>query len=318
MSVCARCESPLASEDLRCAVCGLPVPPDERYRGKVVAKVLRCDECGAALTYQVEVQAPKCAFCGSVAHVELSEDPIEEAELFLPFVVDRATAQSALRQWLGSLGWFHPSDLKSAATLASLTPLWWVAWTFDVDALVSWTADSDAGARTSSWAPHAGQSPISLRQTLVSASRGLTEKEVQKLTPHFDMASALRKPPPTPGAAMERFDVQRSAARQTIARAVEGVARNHASHWIPGSTYRNLHVAVMPKRLVTRRYALPTYVLAYRYKDTLYRAVVHGQNANLVLGKAPMSIAKIALVVGLVFAAIALAIVVLGLVAAVQ
>ena len=39
------------------------------------------------------------------------------------------------------------------------------------------------------------------------------------------------------------------------------------------------------------------FYLAYRYKNKLYRAVVSGQNATCVIGRAPYSIAKILLVV---------------------
>ena len=56
----------------------------------------------------------------------------------------------------------------------------------------------------------------------------------------------------------------------------------------------------------TRRVAVPTYVLAYRYRSRLYRVLVHGQRAELVLGKAPVSPFKVALVALAVAAALAL------------
>lgn len=294
---CGRCGSPLEPEDLRCAVCFLPVPAGAAAVERVVARILRCDGCGAALTYDVDAKAPKCAFCGSVAHLEESEDPIDGADAYLPFRVDPETARAALKRWLGSLGWFRPRDLASEATVAELTPLWWVGWTFDVEALVSWTADSNAGARRSAWAPHSGQVPLTVRQALVSASRGLTDDEVQKLAGHFDLGSAASEPHPMAGAAIERFDVPRSSARRIIDRAVLEEARHHAKQFVPGSRLRKLAAAVLPRRLHTRRYAFPSYVLAYRYRGDLYRAIVHGQDPACVFGKAPWSVAKILLVV---------------------
>ena len=314
---CSRCRSPLELEDLRCAVCALPVPLHENAStNRAHATVLRCDGCGASLSYTVEVQAPKCAFCGSVAHVERPEDPIEEAGAYLPFRVDPGAAQAALGRWLGSLGWFRPSDLKTAATVSQLQPLWWVAWTFDVDALVSWTADSDHGSGRSSWAPHSGQSPLTLSNVVVSASRGLREDEAAALVRAYDLGTAQHEPHAMPGATIERFDVQRSAARRIITDAVERAAQGQASHWVPGSRLRNLHVAVLPQRLTTRRCAFPAYVLAYRYHDRLYRAVVHGQDPSGVLGEAPYSILKIALAIGGGIAAVLLIIALVALVAA--
>ncbi|MCB9619847.1 MAG: zinc ribbon domain-containing protein [Sandaracinus sp.] len=296
---CTRCGSPLSAGDLRCAVCALPCPPppegESPYRS--VARVLRCEGCGAALTYDVHAQAPRCAFCGSVAHLEESEDPIEEAEGYLPFTVAPDAARDALRAWLGSLGWFRPDDLASDANVDTLTPLWWVGWTFDVEALVSWTADSDFGSRRSDWAPHSGQTPMSLRASLVSASRGLSETETRRLAPGYALESATERPHAMEGAQIERFDVQRSAARLIVQRALEAQAASRAREAVPGHRVRNVHSVVLPKRLTTRRWAFPCYVLAYRYRDRLYRAVVHGQNPRLVFGDAPYSLAKILSVV---------------------
>jgi hypothetical protein len=67
------------------------------------------------------------------------------------------------------------------------------------------------------------------------------------------------------------------------------------------------------KRLYTRRFAFPTYVLAYRYHDKLYRALVHGQDPRCTFGDAPYSIAKIAAVVLGALALVAIIIAVLAL-----
>ncbi|MGF1464996.1 MAG: zinc ribbon domain-containing protein [Sandaracinaceae bacterium] len=293
---CARCGTPLEVGDLRCAICSLPAPASEAGPAQALAEVLRCEGCGAALEYDVEVRAPRCAFCGSVAHLERSEDPLERAEAFLPFRVDAFRAQAALKDWLSRRGFFAPSRLAEAQ-VASLTPLWFVGWTFDAEALVSWTADSDHGARRSRWAPHAGQSPLTLRSVLVSASRGLSAEETAKLAPRYDLSTARAAPHAMPGAVIERFDVQRSAARATVAEAVRASAMGHAKHWVPGRRLRHLKTAVLLRRLVTRRLAFPTYVLAYRFQDRLYRALVHGQDASLVFGTWPFSWTRLALVV---------------------
>jgi hypothetical protein len=71
---------------------------------------------------------------------------------------------------------------------------------------------------------------------------------------------------------------------------------------IPGSKFRNVRVSIVVEGLVTRRMSLPAYVLAYQYKQQLYRVVICGQDARLLIGKAPYSTAKIVLViVGVMF-----------------
>jgi hypothetical protein len=313
---CQRCECAIEAGDLRCAVCSLPVPAERHVVERPAARVLRCDTCGAAVAYEVEVQAPRCAFCGSVARVEQPTDPIEQPQWAVPFAVTPDQAREALRQWMGRLGFFRPADLASAASLEALSPLWWVGWVFDARALISWAADSNAGAHRSAWAPHSGQVPLDFARVLVPASRGLSAEECWQLTPRFDISRAGETFVGPPGAVCEGFEVQRSAARRVIADAIERLAASQAARFVPGTTYRNLRVAVLLESLRTLRFALPTYVLAYRYRGRLYRALVHGQDARCVLGTAPWSIARIALVVGGGLALLALLVLVVGLLAA--
>lgn len=308
---CGRCESPLAREDLRCVICGLNTPADESHDERAFAEVLRCDGCGAAVTYTVKAQAPACAFCGDVMHLEKPDDPIEQAESFLRFTVGIEEAQDALRHWLGSLGFFRPSDLRSQSRLEELVPLYWVAWVCNAEAKVSWTADSNAGALRSSWAPHAGQQTIHYDGLVVPATRGLRYEETEKLTPHYDRGASDAAPSETLPATIERFDVQRSAARQRVLAALKTTSASMAEGWVPGSRLRNLNIALRLRKLSTERLALPAYVMAYRYRGTLYRAIVHGQNASCTFGAAPISWRK---VFGVAVAAVFIAVSILWLV----
>jgi hypothetical protein len=302
-TVCERCASPIETGDLRCAICGGTVPPGAAPRASTTVDVHRCQGCGAAVEYDPATQAPTCAFCNRSMELERIEDPVEQTEGYLPFTVDAEAARSALRRWLGSLGFFRPSDLRSSARLETLLPVWWVAWVFDAEALVSWAADSDAGAQSADWAPHAGQVQMEFDDLLVSASRGLTEQEARTLASSYDLGTVRPAPAGAEGARIECFDVQRSLARRRIVEALrttaaERVERDH----VPGSQVRNLKLEVLLSGLATRRLAFPAYVMAYRYRDRLFRVVVCGQEASLLIGRAPWSGWKIALVVAGAFA----------------
>lgn len=325
---CERCASPLAPGDLRCAICGQSTPRASESRVSLHVDVLRCEECGASVSYDASVRAPRCAFCGAVMKLEELADPVEQADRWLPFTVDADAARAALRRWLGSLGWFRPSDLRSEAAIDSLRPLWWVAWIFDAEALVSWTCDANVGGRRSDWAPYAGQERLVFDDILVSASRGLTDAEAYALAPSYDLRSAAEGVPADgdrggdqngghdeSGPALERFDVQRSQARARVLDAIRRVATARVeADCAPGTRQRNVHTAALLRRLETRRVALPAHVLAYRYRGALYRVVISGQDARCVRGSAPYSAAKIALVVAIALAAL-LAIAAIALVA---
>jgi hypothetical protein len=314
---CRRCESPLAGSDLRCAICGLPTAAPDQPDEQAQEQVLRCHGCGAAVAYRAEVQAPRCDFCREVMELETPEDPIEQAEAFVRFRVTPDQARAALDAWLGSRGFFRPPDLRAKARINELRPLWWAAWMFDADVLLSWAADSDAGARRSQWAPHAGQLRVSMRRAVVPASRGLSLEECAALVPHYDVGDATPEPEQAfHEATVEQFVLQRSSARKHLREALRGVAAQHAVAQIPGSTHRNLQVEVLPMRLDTRHMAFPAYVLAYHYRERLYRAIVHGQAPGCVVGTAPWAVGRIIAVVAGAIGLVALVVVLVMVVGA--
>jgi hypothetical protein len=313
---CLRCDSPIEGDDLRCPICSQAVLAAERSDSSAPkVEVLRCDGCGAAVSYSARVGAPKCAFCGSVMHLETPSDPMEQTRRFLPFTVTRAQATEAYRQWLRGLGFFRPSDLASSARLESLRALWWVGWVFLAEALVSWAADSDAGTRRAPWAPHAGQVEMPFRDILVPATRGLSEAETTHLTGSYRLETARGQPEGADGeTVVEQFDVRRSAARRRVAEAMERLAEARVKEGhIPGSRFRNFSAAILLRRLQTLRYAFPAYVVAYRYRGRLFRTIISGQDSTRILGRAPYSTWKILGAIAAALLAVALLVLVLSL-----
>ena len=301
LTTCVRCDSPLERDDLRCPICNVAARESEREdRQQTAVEVLRCDGCGAAVSYNVRARAPACAFCSSVMHIEVPEDPMEQTQHFVLFTVNRVQAEGALRRWLRGLGWFRPSDLHSASRLESMTPLWWVGWVFDAEASVTWAADSDGGAQRADWAPHSGQTELVFEDVVVSASRGLSAEETDRLIPTYDLEAVEDVPDgDIAGTVVEQFDLPRSAARGRVAAFIRRMVTDRLQQGsIPGRRFRNVHSALILRKLVTRRLAFPCWVLAYRYRGELYRVVISGQKADCLVGSAPYSVAKIMAVVG--------------------
>lgn len=314
MSACSRCEAAIEAGDLRCPICAFVVVQPEAATGKPErAQILRCTECGAAVAYSAEKQAPACAFCAAVMKVEVPEDPIEVAQLRIPFKVSRDEASASLRGWLGKRGFFAPKTLKDEAVLESLHPLCWAGWLVNATAGVAWAADSDADAHRSAWAPHAGQVSMEFANIVVPASRGLDHGECRLLIPYYDLREIV---PVDRGdsveSTVESFDAQRSAARKFVQEAIEATAKVRVEAHIPGRRFRNVHVACLLEGQKTDRVALPAWVLAYRYRDTPYRAIVHGQRPEVVFGTSPKDWVKIATLVVAILVGVAVIAALLG------
>jgi hypothetical protein len=308
LSNCSRCSSANEAGDLRCPVCYLTVP---HVVGEADAltrvRIFRCPSCAAAMEYLVRVQAPHCAFCGGVLNLEEYADPVEQTEKYLPFTVDRETAEQVYRRWLLRQGFFRPSNLASAARLESLRALWWVGWAVDANAVITWTVDSDAGARRASWAPHSGELQTVFDDIVIPATRGLSSAECAVLIPSYRLASATDQPGTLDAAAVhERFETSRSIARGRVVDAIQRMAEGRIKgRDAPGTRFRNFHAAIHLRGLLTRRLAFPAYSIAYRYRGRLYRTVISGQDPDCVIGQSPLSWAKVFLVVALVVAGLA-------------
>lgn len=295
---CGRCGAQVEHGDLRCAVCAWAVPRRAVQKTHQVLKVFRCRGCGAAMSWSAEKAAVACVFCGRSVALDEIVDPVEQTELWIPFRVDQELAQSTLWAWFKTLGWFYPNDLVSASTVNSIKAIWWPAWIFKARVRATWTADSDAGAVRSEWAPHSGATELEFQSILLGVSRGLTEAEMAALAKVYDLSSAVTSPDRGFDVFEETFDVQRSAARKRVAKACHQLAaaaikRGH----IPGEKYRNVKVSVVISDLMTRRVALPAWILAYGYRGELYRVVIHGQVPGHIVGTAPRSWLKSMVVV---------------------
>jgi DNA-directed RNA polymerase subunit RPC12/RpoP len=322
-SKCTRCKAQVEHGDLRCAVCAFAVPHHVGGAGDVqqeALKVFRCKGCGAAMSWSAEKKAVACAFCGEATALEEITDPVEQTEQWVPFAVDSRAAREAMRVWLKNLGWFRPNDLATASTIDEIKAIWWPAWIFDAHAECTWTADSNAGAGRSAWAPHAGHTDVAFERILIGASRGLDDKEMTALASAYNLASAQSQREAAAASAPdnvleETFDAQRSAARERVAKACGAIAaeRMKQGH-IPGSTFRKVNVSLVLSELHTRRVALPAWILAYRYSGKLFRVVIHGQNAQTVTGTAPRSLWKILALVGGILAALTIIAVIIALV----
>lgn len=283
MSDCVRCHSVLEAGDLRCPVCSLPPPVVESTR-TVTSKVLRCKECHAALRYSEEFARTVCGFCGAALELEVSTDPMEHAEAWVPFSVSKAEAVASLKRWLSKRGFFAPGDLAEASRVDSMHPVAWAAWIVTGSANVTYGTDVQGYGRKATFGPATGSFSKQLN-LIVPATQGLSLEEVDELGV-YDVATAQADAlPNVPG---EDFGVTRTSAR---ARILEGVRTDAAGEIarLHKGRLRKTNVEVMLTGLFTRRLLLPVWVLAYRYRNEKFRVVIHGQRERTVIGKSPIS-----------------------------
>jgi hypothetical protein len=309
MERCGTCGAMVDPDDLFCANCGTEVPDSAARHNRRLAteaKNFQCRSCGATMNYDASAGALKCPFCGSIDMVEdASSKGILAPEFVIPFAFDRAEAERRLRMWFGTSFW-HPTDLRNAAALTELRPVYVPFWVFDLDVDCHWTADSDrtpAGSR-SGWFPISGSRRTHYANVWIPASAAVPSAEIHAILP-FDPATAT---PPERldllDVTIEQFSVPRRYARPEARRVVEALEAQAVAQEVPGRE-RNVHVNVLLSDTSSQAALAPIYILAYRYYDGLFRCVINGQTGSIT-GSAPVSWKKPLQILGVIAAIIAL------------
>ncbi len=291
----------LDEEDLFCANCGTEAPE----RGDVHALHSRgathnfqCSGCGASMSYSAKDQALACPFCGSVQLEEQKDAKVLAPEFVIPMTVSQHDAIAAMRKWLGQ-GMWRPGDLSENAMLVTTRPVYVPYWVFEAETHTYWTADTNrtpAFAR-GDWCPMAGEHRGQHKGLLVGASGALTPAETASICP-YDLSQG--KPPAEVDlqfASVEEFGLQRKYARPLARAGIEERERKHCDAlYVPGRS-RNVNVNVKIEGMSSVPVLLPVWIMAYRYKNKVYRMLVNGQSGR-VTGSAPTSVLKILAAIG--------------------
>jgi RNA polymerase subunit RPABC4/transcription elongation factor Spt4 len=298
---CAVCLALLDEEDLFCPNCGREAPNRVKVAGDRPATThsFACKSCGASMSYDAEVRTLRCPFCGSHDFAEESDAPSLAASRAVPFAIDRQQAETMLRQWLGR-GFWRPGDLAQQAVVNDLTAVYVPYWLFSARTHTYWSADTSQtppGAR-GDWFPLTGEHRGEYTNVLIGGSSALTPAETAAIRP-FQMEAA--RPPSEVlgrdgaaghGIVVEQFRVQRKFARPLAQQGLEDAERRACAVYVPGRS-RNVKVNVMIEGLTGEPVLLPVWVMAYRYRDDVFRFLLNGQTGQAT-GNAPVSRLKIA------------------------
>lgn len=288
---CEKCREHLDEDDLFCPNCGHEAPGEEHApAGRMTVHRFDCAGCGASLTWELEIQGLRCAFCGQAKLEEKAVLQVPPPHLIVPFRIDREQAGALYRAWLGR-GTFRPGDLRSESKVTEMRGVYLPYWLFSIDCHAWWTADSNhvpPGARAE-WAPHFGEHAGRYASQLVPASAVLTSSQLWKVD-IWDLAQAV---PYTPEALRdhpaEAFAISRKHARLTAIRGFEALLREDCEKKVPGTRRRNVRINPLFTGAHASPALMPVWIMAYEYRGRIYRFLINGQSGE-VKGRAPVSV----------------------------
>lgn len=316
---CTVCGGILDEEDLFCANCGTEAPQPEGEQEKSHTQLathnFACEGCGASMSYDASAQTLRCPFCGSEKLREEKDAKVLAPERVIKFEVSQSQALDSLRNWLPGNFW-RPSDLAEQAVVTGMTAVYVPYWIFGGQTFTYWAADTSQvpfGARAS-WCPVSGEHRGNYSGVLIGASGVLTPSETASLCP-FELSTGV---PPEQvdlnNVVYEQFRVQRKYARPLAQQGLENLEAQACQQYVPGNC-RNMKVNVRVQNLTAEPVLLPVYIMAYQYRQKVYRFLVNGQTGRHS-GTAPISYKKIAAVIGLGLLVLLLLLLCMGVVGA--
>src|SRR5262245_54906438 len=94
---------------------------------------VRCEGCGASISFTPPEVAGECPFCGRkiVAQPE-SADPLVAPSAVLPFQITQENANETIKRWIASR-WFAPNALKRLAYQEPVGGVYLPFWTYDAN-----------------------------------------------------------------------------------------------------------------------------------------------------------------------------------------
>jgi len=302
LSKCEVCRSLLDEEDLFCANCGTEAPrrqEDHETAGNVARLAthnFECAGCGASMSFDARAGSLQCPFCASVDMVQQKDAKVLAPRRVVPFRLSRDEAVVAMRKWLGR-GFFRPGNLSEKASVVKMQPVYVPYWVFQATTHTYWTADTShtpAGAR-GDWYPLSGEHRGSYADLLIGASGALSPGETAKICP-FDLSEGVNPDEADlESFTVEQFAVPRKYARPLARGGLEQMeARACDDAHVPGRS-RNVHVNVRIEALSSEPVLLPVWIMAYRYRNRVFRFLVNGQNGRAT-GGAPLSWLKILMI----------------------
>ncbi len=311
---CGVCRCYMDDQDLFCANCGTENPLGNEAALKLEHTAshhsFECKSCGASMSYDASAGTLRCPFCGSSRMKKKAEGVTIRPAGVVPFSVTQSSAESILRNWLGT-GFWRPSDAARESKIGEITQVYVPYWVFEASTDTRWTADSSPAPYGSrgDWYPVGGRNHSQYNDILIGGSSILTTTETSSISP-FNISDAV---PPghvdLENVITEDFRIPRSLARPQARGAIEQLEREVCAKQVPNRA-RNVKANVQISSMRGSPMLLPVWILAYHYKQNLHRVLINGQTGK-ISGSAPFSFGRLTALL-LIVGAVVLALVVMA------
>ena len=270
----------------------------------------KCSSCGAESTYDANVIADSCAFCGSAIVTAAQSNKTIRPLSLIPFKVERREAAEAFKVWIKKL-WFAPTELKRKhRSNESIQGIYIPHWTYDTRTdtwyqgqrgiyyyvTVSYK-DNDGKSKTrqerrTRWHSVSGRVRDDFNDVLVRASHSLPDTQADNLEPWELKTLVPYNNDYLSGFKAETYQVNLEQGFDKAKIIMSPAIDNTIKRDIGGDEQRISSKTTNYHDIAFKHILLPVWISSYRYKEKVYRFLVNAVTGE-VQGERPWSIWKI-------------------------
>jgi DNA-directed RNA polymerase subunit RPC12/RpoP len=317
---------------------GVPLLDFLAYSGQLAAAtethdalVFHCANCGAETHLAQDVTAGRCAFCGAPVVAEAQSKKLIKPGGLLPFLVNKAQANTLFRKWIAGL-YFAPSDLGKRAEQAGIDGAYLPCWTYNTNTQSTYTGERgddytdtetytemvnnrlETRTRTvtrTRWSNVSGLVRDQFHDVLVLATQSLPPKQAEHLQP-WDLAHVVPYADDyLSGMACQSYQIDLGAGFSHAKTIMAGTIAGTINRDIGGDHQRISTVNSDYFDIRFRHLLLPLWISAYCFSGRTFRFLVNART-GAVRGERPYSAVKIAALIAGIIAALTVLFVILS------
>ena len=302
-------------------------PPAQEAEGEADAfaahsMAYRCPSCGAEIVTDDTTAATFCYYCHNPIVCEGRLSGEYKPDRVIPFEIDRKTAEKTFLDWIKKRK-FVPRDFFSKKQLEKMTGVYFPYWMTEAEMDGSldgtarkvrvWVAgDIEYTETTTLRVRRAGR--LRFRQYLSLAFRKGDQQLLSRILP-YDMEKAVDFAMPyLAGFQAEKRDVERAEAEQPVQSALRGYSESMLRNAAAGcGVITGENIQFRNADYDWKYCLLPVWLMTYRGQDgKMYYFALNAQTGEIV-GELPLSRGRLAGLFGGVSAAVALVLLIGGL-----
>ena len=275
---------------------------------------VKCQGCGATVTFTPPEVAGECAFCGrQIVAQPKHADPTVAPEGLLPFRIAKNQATDSIKKWIDSR-WFAPNALKKFAYQETIGGVYLPYWTYDAHTLSYYRGqrgehyyvtetytETDAQGNSvtktrqvqkTRWHPASGRVSRWFDDVLVTATKSVSQSRLRSLEPWDLPEMKPYDPAYLSGFKAQRYEVNLAQGFEEAKKIMAPVIDRDVRHDIGGDEQRVESISTSYSGITFKHLLLPVYIGAYLFNQKSYQVMVNARSGE-VTGERPYSFWKI-------------------------